>query len=188
MKRRGFTLPGYKYREWEQSKTVCVYAAEEVALEDTEKTIAILNELISELDLPLVTNAAVFSNPDSALVDKLLSSNTQKRSIDCTNLLKDLRCYWDDRLLRHGVIILVNPATYDFKNEPSDPEPAIYGWTSNEGLALLRRFDIENAVRHEFGHMIGLNSHHPSCAMDWSCSIHEFCENCRKDIIEIWGL
>lgn len=117
MKRRGFTIPGFKYREWEQAGKAYTYATKGVALTNIE-----------------------------------------------------------------------NPKDYEFANESSDQEPAIYGWTSNQGLCVLRRFDIQNAIRHEFGHMVGLGFHHQDCAMDWNCSVHKFCANCVKDINEIWEL
>ncbi|HEX7408449.1 MAG TPA: hypothetical protein VF515_12470 [Candidatus Binatia bacterium] len=64
---------------------------------------------------------------------------------------------------------------------------AQYGQAEDEGLIVLVRWDIGNATRHEFGHMIGLD-HHEGCAMAWDCTVERFCENCQKEIREIWGL
>lgn len=51
---------------------------------------------------------------------------------------------------------------------------------------VIRRFDLPNAVRHEFGHMIGLGMHHKNCVMDWACSQGIFCEDCKREIKELW--
>jgi hypothetical protein len=123
---------------------------------------------------------------DTRLVENLITGNTQENSIDCESALEELRRYWNEGVLGFGLVVLV-PERYEFKKEPSDPEPAIYGWTDSQGLAVLRRFDIQNAVRHEFGHMIGLG-HHKDCAMDWNCSVYNFCEDCLKEIEEVWEL
>jgi hypothetical protein len=125
---------------------------------------------------------------DIPLIENLTTSNTEEKSIDCERILEELCRYWNERVLRYGLIVLVNPKRYDFKNESSDPESACYGWTDYQGLSVLRRFDIQNVVRHEFGHMVGLAFHHSDCAMNWNCSIHKFCENCVKHINEIWEL
>jgi hypothetical protein len=191
MRRRGITIPGFKYREWEQTRTVYVYATEGVELSNVEKTIDIINDVINEFDLPLQTvNGNATKSEDIPLVENLITSNTEEKSIDCKSILEELRRHWNEDVLRYGLIVLVNPKRYQFKSEPSDPEPACYGWTDYEGFSVLRRFDIQNAVRHEFGHMVGLATieHHSGCVMDWSCPIQNFCENCVKDINEIWEL
>lgn len=188
MKRRGFTIPGYKHREWEQAKQVYVYATEGVELNNVEKTKGIINNVIEEFNLPLqILNGNANKSEDTPLVENLITSNTQENLIDCKSIMGELRRYWNESLLRYGLIVLVNPRRYEFK-KTSDHEPAIYGWADNQGLVVLRGFDIENAVRHEFGHMVGLGFHHQGCAMDWNCSVHEFCEKCREDIEKIWGL
>ena len=125
---------------------------------------------------------------DTLLVKNLVAKSAPDGLIDCKSVLTELRDYWNHGVLPYGLIILVNPKDYEFTNEPSDQEPAIYGWTSNQGLCVLRRYDIQNAIRHEFGHMVGLSFHHQGCAMDWNCSVHKFCANCVKDINEIWEL
>jgi hypothetical protein len=188
MKRRGFTIPGYKRREWEQAGKVYVYATEGVELCSVEKTIDIINDVLNEFNLPLqIVNGNESESEDLPLVENLITRNAQNNSIDCESILEELRCYWNEGILGYGLVVLVNPERYEFRTEPSDPEPAIYGWTDSEGLAVLRRFDIQNAVRHEFGHMIGLG-HHKDCAMDWNCSVYNFCEDCLKEIEEVWEL
>lgn len=189
MKRRGFTIPGFKYREWEQAGQAYVYATEGVDLTNIKTTVDAIKEVVSEFNLPLeINNGNAKSTDDTLLVQSLIAKSAPSGLIDCKSVLIELRDYWNDGVLPYGLIILVNPNDYEFKNEPSDQEPAIYGWTSNQGLCVLRRFDIQKAIRHEFGHMIGLGFHHQGCVMDWSCSIHNFCVNCLSEIDEIWEL
>ena len=135
-------------------------------------------------------NGNASKGEDIPLIESLIASHTSENLIDCDGALEELRRHWSEGILRYGLIVLVNPETYEFKNEPLKLEKAIYGWTDNQGLCVLRRFDIQNAVRHEFGHMLGLATmnHHPGCAMDWHCTEHEFCAKCVKDITEIWEL
>ena len=188
MKRRGFTSPGFEYRKWEQSGKAYVYGTNGVESSSVEKTIDTVSEVVNEFNLPLkILNGNALMSDDTLLVENLVARHAQSSLIDCASILTELRRYWNKDVLRYGLVVLISPDRYQFKNEPSDPEPAIYGWTSNQGLSILRCFDIKNAVRHEFGHMVGLAFHHQGCAMDWSCSVQTFCENCLKDISEIWG-
>jgi hypothetical protein len=188
MKRRGLRVSDFGYNDWEQAGKVYVYATNGVGLSNIEKTIDIINDVINEFNLPLlVLNGNASKSEDMPLSENLIASNTSNNLIDCESSLTELQRYWNDGILRYGLIILVSPERYKFKNDPSATEPACYGWTDNQGLSVLRRFDIQNAVRHEFGHMIGLG-HHQGCALDWNCSVHKFCANCVKDINEIWEL
>jgi hypothetical protein len=166
---------------------VCVYATQGVGLRDVEKTIDTINEVVKEFNLPLqIVNGNESKSDDTRLVENLITGHTQENSIDCESALEELRRYWNEVVLGFALVVLV-PERYEFKKEPSDSEPAIYDGHS-QSLAVLRRFDIQNAVRHEFGHMIGLGIHHKDCAMDWNCSVHNFCEDCLKEIEEVWEL
>jgi hypothetical protein len=188
MKRIG-DLIGHNYRKWEQTGKVYVFATDGVGLNDLEATIAIIKQVIDEFNLPLQTwNGNADKSEDVPLVESLITSNTVDSLIDSKSIMEELRCYWNESVLHYGLIVLVNPERHRFRNEPSDPEPAKYGWSDYEGLSVLRCFDIKNAVRHEFGHMVGLGSHHQDSAMDWHCTIHDFCSDCRTIINELWEL
>jgi hypothetical protein len=187
MKRIG-DLIGHNYRKWEQTGKVYVFATDGVGLDHIEATIPIINEVISEFHLPLQTvKGNTTKIEDLPLVENLITNNTKKNLIDGDSALKELRRCWNDPARQYGLVVLVNASRYNFRNKSSDPEPAEYGWSDYEGLSVLRRFDIKNVVRHEFGHMIGLG-HHQNCAMDWHCTIHDFCSDCRTTINEIWEL
>jgi predicted Zn-dependent protease len=133
-------------------------------------------------------NGNTTKSEDVPLVQNLIMSNTEGSLIDSTTVMEELRCYWNEKAFHYGLVVLVDHENFKFKNDLSDPEPANYGWSHNEGLSLVRRFDVENAVRHEFGHMIGLGSHHPNCAMDWNCILHKFCGKSVLTINELWEL
>lgn len=190
MKRRGICLAESELRTWEQTGDVYVYATKSVESSNVDKTVEVINDLIREFNLPLhAVNGNATKSEDTSLVEDLIIKNTKHNLINCKSVLEELKSSWNNDVFRYGLVVLVHPQRYQFRNEPSDPEPAKYGWSDDEGLSLLRRYDDENAVRHEFGHMVGLAKieHHSSCAMDYLCSTYEFCENCRQDINERWG-
>lgn len=178
-----------KYCEWEKTKKAYVYRTEGVKPDDVEKTIGIIGNVIKDFKLPLtVLNGNLAKKEDSIIIQSLIASTAQQNLIDFDGAEAELERLRNSGLLPYGLIVLVAPKRYKFKNPHGCKEPAIYGCGTPEGLIVLRRFDIEIAVRHEFGHMIGLGHHHPCCVMDWGCSIHKFCEECRKEIKEIWEL
>ncbi len=184
MKRIG-DLIGQTYRKWEQTGEVCVFSTEGVQLNDLDAVVSAINDVIDVFKLPLqAVNGNAVKSEDVSLVERLINSNVEVCLIDSDSIMNELRSH----KLLYGLVVLVNHQRYGFKNNPSDPEPAIYGWSDYEGLSILRRFDIKNAVRHEFGHMIGLGNHHPNCVMDWHCPINGFCSACKSLINELWEL
>src|SRR2546428_1084487 len=156
MKRRGLTVNDFGRNDWEQAGNVYVYATNGVGLSNLVKTIGTIENVVNEFNLPLrILNGNASKGEDIPLIESLIASHTSENLIDCDGALEELRRHWSEGILRYGLIVLVNPETYEFKNEPLKLEKAIYGWTDNQGLCVLRRFDIQNAVRHEFGHMLG---------------------------------
>jgi hypothetical protein len=160
MKIKGWKVSG-KHWEWENTKNVYVYGTEEVEQENIEKTIMAISEVIKEFNLPLQSlNGNATKSEDVPIVKNLITNNTQQNLIDFDSLVSELERHRDNGLLPYGLIVLVNPEKYKFKKPPESKEPAIYGCASPEGIIVLRKFDIKNAVRHEFGHMIGLGGEH----------------------------
>jgi hypothetical protein len=71
MKRRGFTIPGFKYREWEQGGKAYVLALEGVQASNIERTIETINEVISEFNLPLeILDGSAIAREDTLLGQK----------------------------------------------------------------------------------------------------------------------
>jgi hypothetical protein len=150
-----------------------------VAPGDIDRTVGRINAVIAEFHLPL---RALNGNADKAgdvrAVGDLIHESASGGVIDFGRAFARLR----ESTIPYGVVVLVSPEIHRLK-EPL----ALYGQAEDEGLIVLVRWDIGNAVRHEFGHMIGLD-HHEGCAMAYECTVERFCENCQRDIREIWEL
>ena len=187
LRRNPLQEPG-GYREWEKNKKIYIFGIDVIKPDTVNETIGIISDVIEEFNLPLrALNGNKTKIKDVPIVRNLISNNTQEKFIDFSSMERELEknpLY--KGLLPYGLIILVNPEKYEFKKFPGDEEPAIYGCGSPVGLIVLRKFS-KNAVRHEFGHMIGLGSHHNNCVMHYSCSIEKFCDKCREKIEKIWG-
>ena len=60
-----------------------------------------------------------------------------------------------------------------------------YGVGIPDGLVILR-YTHREAVRHEFGHMLGIGRHHIGCVMDYRAATTAFCNQCKRQIEEMW--
>ena len=113
MKRGGFTIPGFKYREWEHAGKAYVYATQGVALTNIETTIDAIKEVIDEFNLPLeIKNGHASRMDDTLLVENLVAKSAPGGLIDCKSILTELLDYWTHGVLPYGLIILVNPEDY----------------------------------------------------------------------------
>jgi len=149
-----------------------------VVPDSIDSTVGRISAVIVEFNLPLrALNGNVDKAGDVDAVKDLIRESATGGVIDFDRAFGRLR----KSTIPYGVVVLVN-RTYRLK-EPL----AQYGQANDEGLIVLVRWDIGSAVRHEFGHMIGLN-HHEGCAMAWTCTVEKFCENCQRDIRQIWEL
>jgi hypothetical protein len=167
------------YREWENSQCLCVFGTDAVAPDDIDRTVGLISAVVAEFHLPLrALNGNADRPGDVRTVENLIHESTTGGVIDFGRAFARLR----ESSIDYGVVVMVNPKKYRLK-EPL----ALYGQAEDEGFIVLTRWDIANAVRHEFGHMIGLD-HHEGCAMTWKCTVERFCEKCRRDIREIWKL
>jgi len=150
-----------------------------VAPGDIDGTVGRISAVIAEFNLPLrILNGNVDKAGDLRIVEDLIHESASGGVIDFGRAFGRLR----EIPIPYGVVVLVDPKIYRLK-EPL----ALYGQAEDEGLIVLVRWDIGNAVRHEFGHMIGLD-HHEGCAMAYECTVERFCENCKRDIRDIWEL
>jgi len=175
--------------EWENWRQIYVYQLEGVRQRDIESVVTIINDVIREFDLPLsALNGNSVRSEDTFLINQLIAKCRQEKYVDFDGVEFELEKMRKTGVLPYGVVILIDHTRYEFRNPPNTKQPAIYGCASPEGLIVLRIFDIQNAVRHEFGHMIGLGEHHENCVMDWHCSYGEFCHNCKRRIKEIWNI
>jgi hypothetical protein len=167
------------YRKWENSHYLCAFGMDGVAPGDVDRAVGQISAVIAEFNLPLgALNGNVNRPDDVRAVEDLILETTSQGVIDFNRAFARLR----ESTIEYGVVVLVNPGKYRLK-EPL----ALYGQAEDEGFIVLVRWDIANAVRHEFGHMVGLD-HHEGCAMVYKCTAEQFCANCRREIKEIWAL
>ena len=87
--------------------------------------------------------------------------------------------------LPYGLVVLADKDKYTFYHPPGQKEPAIFGIGVPDGVMILTHTHRE-AVRHEFGHVLGLGIHHRGCVMDYKCITPVFCSQCKAQIEEMW--
>ena len=175
--------------EWDKEGEIYVYALEAVTQRDIEGVVTIINDVIREFALPLsVLNGNSVKSEDTALVEQLIAECSQEKQVDLDGVEVKLKEMRERGFLPYGVVILVDPSRYRLKTPRDSKQEPIYGYGTENGIIVLRRFDMQNAVRHEFGHMVGLGQHHPNCVMAWECSRSEFCNDCISRIEQMWGV
>lgn len=173
-----------EYWVWEKTGEVYVYGLSGVSNIDIEKVVSIIDDVINEFKLPvIIKNGNKHKKEDLIHIEKLLRDCLYEgRYIDFDLLERKLERFRKEKeILPYGIIILVDDTQYKFKV----PE-AIYGSGSPEGLIVICKRYIDDATKHEFGHMIGLGKHHENCVMSYACTYDQFCEQCKKEIKEMW--
>lgn len=189
MKRYYWTKSG-NYRTWEETGEIHVFGSGRVLPADIKKTIKTIGQIIREFSLPLkVLNGTVDNKEELHNIKKLLKHSIyQRKYIDFDKMEKRLEKLWESGILLFGVIILIDYHIYEFYNPPNTNTPSLYGCGSPEGLVVLREYKKINVIKHEFGHMIGLGSHHDNCVMDYLCVENKFCLNCLQEVKNNWGI
>ncbi len=175
--------------EWEKSKKVIVFSTEGKLNDAKSSVIRYISELVGEFKIPLemVDGNSKYAE-DLALINEIITKSQFRNEIDYEKFENELRMVRDGGKLGYGIVMLVDKEKYEFFNK-LDQQPAIYGIGVEDGLVILRHTHKE-AVRHEFAHMLGLDHHHspqPGCIMNWECQTSTFCDNCKKEIQEIWN-
>ncbi len=176
-------------REWYRTGELYVFGTEGVSTDDVKRTVNLVNNIVREFSLPLqVFNGHTSRSKDTSLIMALIAKHTaQQNIINCDGILAELSRGNYKVSITYGIVVLANPDKYSFKKKPGNQQTSNYGEGYPQGLVILRRYDLENAVKHEIGHMIGLN-HHLNCVMDSYCLTSHFCEQCKKKIRKIWSL
>lgn len=191
-------LDGGEYWKWWANGKVCIFGTEGIPDEDIEKTAEIIRGVIKIFNFPLqILNGNKSDAEGFLLIGKILQHSTEKNVIDWSKFEAEVDKYREKKLLTDGLEILVDPKNYKIKSIRGNEQP-IYGLTMAEGLTIVRTFNktlyhsfpiFENAVRHEFGHMLGIRDHHEDCAMIYTCTIEKFCKKCLEAVKEdIWEL
>ncbi|WP_048190507.1 hypothetical protein [Methanobacterium sp. SMA-27] len=178
-----WSLDGPEPWGWEETGKIHVYGLSGVSNNEIEKVIEIITEVINGFSLPLSVKKGNIDKKDD--LEQLVKLCSYTDEIDFEYLEKALnRRRKETKFLPYGVVIVVNQS-YSFKQ--SNHEVAIYGISSsNQGLIVIKRKHIGIATKHEFGHMIGINNHHPNCVMQSNCIPPEFCKKCQNKINNIW--
>ena len=176
-------------REWYRTGELYVFGTEGVNADDVKRSVNLVSNIVREFSLPLqVFNGHTSRIKDASLIMTLIAKHTTRQNIiDCDAILAELSKGSYKTSLPYGIVVLANPDKYHFKKKPGQQQTSINGEGYPQGLVILRRYDLENAVKHEIGHMIGLN-HHLNCVMDSYCLTSHYCEQCKKKIRAIWSL
>ena len=185
MKMKRWRTRGTRW-EWERSKEVAVFALDGKVEQEKPAVVEELEGVLKEFSIPLdVVDGNLKRGGDVALIQTLLDSSTKDNEINYDEFEIELLKARQEGRLPYGLVVLVDKDKYTFYHPPGQKELAIYGVGVPNGMVILRHTHRE-AVRHEFGHMLGLLIHHEGCVMDYKCITPAFCSQCKKQIEEMW--
>jgi len=172
--------------EWERSKEVAVFAVDSRVEQQKPGVVEELEGVLREFSIPLdVIDGNLESSEDVEMTQTLLGSSTKGSEIDYDRFEGELLRAREQGRLACGLVVLVDRGKHAFHQPPGQREQAIHGIGVPGGLVILRHTHRE-AVRHEFGHMLGLGIHHRGCVMDYRCLSPDFCSQCKGEIEEMW--
>jgi hypothetical protein len=172
--------------EWERSKEIAVFAVDSKVEQEKPVVVKELKGVLKEFSIPLgVIDGSSKPSEDVVQIHTLFASSIKVNEINYDEFEGELLKARKLGRLPYGLIVLVDKDKYTFYHPPQQKERAIYGVGVPDGLVILRHTHRE-AVRHEFGHMLGLGTHHKGCVMDYKCITPAFCSQCKRQIEEMW--
>lgn len=174
---------------WEEAGRVQFCPMDDCARSVEDQVLEALRSVATEFQLPLHVETA--SENTCELIRNLFADATTSGALRCERLLKSLN---DKRTgepqLRAALLVGFSGKDRELQDcgfgKPN--EPPEWGWTAQDGLILLRMMPeqpLRNVVRHEMGHLLGIDEHHSGCLMDWSCTEESFCNKCRDGVLGI---
>ena len=170
--------------EWERSKKVAVFAVDSKVEQEKLAVVKELEGVLKEFSIPLdVIDGNLKHAEDVELIQTLLDSSIKDNEINYDEFEWEIRKARKEGRLHYGLVILVDKDKYTFYHPPWQKEPAIFGVGVQDGVVILTHTH-RGAVRHEFGHMLGLEIHHVGCVMDYNCVPPTFCSQCKRQIQE----
>ena len=179
-------MKGWGRWEWERSKEVVVFALDSKFEQEKTAVMKELEGVLKEFLIPLdVFDGNLKRDEDVALVKTLFDSSIKDNEINYDEFERELLKARQEGRLHYGLVVLVDKDKYSFHQPPWQKERAIFGVGVAVGMVILRHTHRE-AVRHEFGHMLGLGNHHRGCVMDYKCITPAFCSQCKRQIEEMW--
>ncbi len=173
--------------EWEKrSKEVAVFTVDSKVEQEKPTVVEELEGVLKEFSIPLdVIDGNLKRGEDVALIQTLLDSSIKDNEINYDEFERELLKAREEGRLPYGLVVLVDKDKYTFYQPPWQKKPAIFGISVPGGMMILSHTHRE-AVRHEFGHMLGLVIHHGGCVMDYECITPVFCSQCKGQIEEMW--
>lgn len=172
---------------WEESRKVCVHDASGNSGSSLEEALEAVRDVIKMFNLPLVAESSLsLSLYERKQLDQLLEKASSRGTIQFSQVEKLLDALRQEQgILHQGTVVILGPIKFAEKR-------AYYGISGDSGIALVTvNSPFVNAIKHEFGHMIGLDhalDHHPGCVMQRECDVSTFCSDCHEDIRKIWHL
>ncbi len=172
--------------KWERSKEVTVFALDSKVEQEKSAVVEELEGVLKEFSIPIdVVDGNLKRGGDVALIQTLLDSSIKDNEIDYNEFERELLNVREEGRLPYGLVVPVEKDKHKFYYPPGQKEQAIFGIGVPDGLLILRHTHRE-AVRHEFGHMLGLGKHHEECVMDYRCITPVFCSQCKRQIEQMW--
>ena len=172
--------------EWERSKEVAVFAVDSKVEQEKPVVVEELEGVLKEFSIPLDVSDGNFKRgEDTAQIQTLFDISIKDNEINYDEFEEELLKAREEGQLPYSLVVLVDKGKYTFYHPPGQKERAIYGVGVPDGVVILRHTHRE-AVRHEFGHMLGLGTHHGGCVMDYKCITPAFCSQCKRQIEEMW--
>lgn len=172
--------------EWERSKEVVVFAVDSKVEQEKPAVVKELEGVLREFSIPIdLIDGNLKRGEDVELIQTLLDSSIKDNEINYDEFEWEIRKVRKEGRLPYGLVVLADKDKYTFYHPPGQKEPAIFGIGVPDGVVILTHTHRE-AVRHEFGHVLRLLSHHEGCVMDYKCISPAFCSQCKRQIEEDW--
>ncbi|MGH9400979.1 MAG: hypothetical protein ACRD2P_02600 [Terriglobia bacterium] len=171
--------------QWEISERIVVCALEACALAQREIVLKSIKDILTEFRLPFQCQT---TGPDTQRkIEEIRISSTAGRVLNCNDFLSNLNeARRKDDELQPAYVVAFDGSGLSLDDGLYKPEePPEWGWTDSGGVILLRICPdqpLRNVVRHEMGHLLGIENHHSGCVMDWACTQNDFCASCVETI------
>jgi hypothetical protein len=170
---------------WEETQRLQLCLMDAGAQASETEIVEAIHSVLTEFQLPVQVEIA--KGHECELIERLLTDCGNESTIDCCKFLEKLNEKRPgDPFLQAGLVIAFDGSKRNLWDGPDKPEePPDWGWTAEDGLILLRLNPgqpLRNLVRHEMGHLLGVDKHHSGCVMDWSCANEHFCSECKQVI------
>lgn len=172
--------------EWYRTREVAIFALASKVEPEKPSVLQELEGVLKEFSIPIdVIDGNLRRGEDVAHLQTLFNNSVKDNEINYDKFEEEIREARKEGRLPYGLVTLVDKDRYEFYHPPWQKERAIYGVGVPDGVVILR-YTHKEAVRHEFGHMLGLLNHHKGCIMEYECVNPAFCSKCKRQIQEKW--